>query len=223
MNPAAIPTPKPDAEDGRWINVHNRYVCEAKEKEPEVIFIGDSIIQHLAYMDYWNQVFAPMHALNFGIGGDTTQHVLWRITNGELDNVTPKVVVVLIGTNNTESAEEVAGGVLEVLKLVREKQPDAYIVLLSLLPRGYLPNPLRDKNEAINAIVRERAQEMRKVEVLSIGQGLVQPDGTISHHDMYDYLHLTNAGYVKAFEPLAELLQQLLSEGEPEQDLTPSE
>ena len=64
---------------------------------------------------------------------------------------------------------------------------------------------------------------MNRVEVLNVGQGLVQPDGTISHHDMYDYLHLTNVGYEKAFEPLAELIQQLLSEGEAEQDLTPSE
>lgn len=96
-------------------------------------------------------------------------------------------------------------------------------MLQSLLPRGYLPNPLRDRNDAVNAIIREKAQAMSKVEMLSVGQGLVQPDGTISHHDMYDYLHLTNTGYEKAFEPLAELLQQLLSEGEAEQDLTPSE
>lgn len=70
---------------------HNRYVSEAKEKEPEVIMIGDSIIQHLEHVDYWNKAFAPMHTLNFGIGGDETQHVLWRMVNGELDNVKPKV------------------------------------------------------------------------------------------------------------------------------------
>lgn len=223
MNPAATPAIKPDSEDGRWMNVHNRYVSDAKEKEPEVIMIGDSIIQHLEHVEYWNRVFAPMHTLNFGIGGDQTQHVLWRILNGELDNVKPKVVVILVGTNNPESAEEVAEGILEIVKVVREKQPEAYIVLLSLLPRGYLPNPLRDRNESVNVIIREKAQTLTKVEVLSIGQGLVQPDGTISHHDMYDYLHLTNAGYEKALEPLADLLQQLLSEGEAEQDLTPSE
>lgn len=66
-------------------------MSEAKEKEPEVIMIGDSLIQHLEQLDYWNRVFAPMHTLNFGIGGDETQHVLWRISNGELDNVKPKV------------------------------------------------------------------------------------------------------------------------------------
>ncbi|XP_034247330.1 platelet-activating factor acetylhydrolase IB subunit beta homolog [Thrips palmi] len=223
MNPAATPTPKPDTQDGRWMNVHNRYVSEAKEKEPEVIMIGDSLIQHLEHLDYWNRVYAPMHTLNFGIGGDETQHVLWRISNGELDNVKPKVVVILAGTNNSGSSEEIAEGILEIVKVVRDKQPDAYIVLLSLLPRGHLPNPLRDRNEAINVIIKEKALAMNKVEVLSIGQCLVQPDGTISHHDMYDYLHLTNAGYEKAFEPLAELLQQLLSEGEVEHDLTPSE
>ena len=64
---------------------------------------------------------------------------------------------------------------------------------------------------------------MPKCEIVAIDKGFIQPDGTISHHDMHDYLHLTNSGYHKAFEPVHDLLLQLLSEGEPEKDLTPSE
>lgn len=65
---------------------------ETKEKEPDVLFIGDSLIQRLVHTEMWNNFFAPMHALNFGIGGDQIQNVLWRIENGELDHINPKVI-----------------------------------------------------------------------------------------------------------------------------------
>ena len=67
---------------------------EAKQKEPDVLFIGDSLIAHLANTEVWEQWFEPLHALNFGIGGDETQHILWRIQNGELDIIQPKVRMV---------------------------------------------------------------------------------------------------------------------------------
>jgi platelet-activating factor acetylhydrolase IB subunit beta/gamma len=71
---------------------HQRFVMETKEREPEVLFVGDSLIAHLLYTDLWETVFEPLHPLNFGIGGDQTQHVLWRLENGELDNIKPKVI-----------------------------------------------------------------------------------------------------------------------------------
>ena len=70
---------------------HRRFVSEAKEREPDVVFIGDSLIYHLQHSETWRRCFAPLHALNFGIGGDQTQHVLWRVTNGEMDSFCPKV------------------------------------------------------------------------------------------------------------------------------------
>jgi platelet-activating factor acetylhydrolase IB subunit beta/gamma len=66
-------------------------VDETKLWEPEVLFIGDSLIRNLAYTEMWKNVFVPMHPLNFGIGGDQTQHVLWRVLNGELEHIKPKV------------------------------------------------------------------------------------------------------------------------------------
>lgn len=74
-----------------------------------------------------------------------------------------------------------------------------------------------------NDVLKVKLENMPKVELIQIDNGFVQPDGTISHHDMHDYLLLTNAGSKKAFEPVHELLLQLLNEGEPEKDLTPSE
>lgn len=91
------------------------------------------------------------------------------------------------------------------------------------MPRGQHPNPLRDRLSKVNELLKTTINAFPKLEIVAIDKGFVQPDGTISHHDMHDYLLLTNAGSKKAFEPVHELLQQLLNEGEPEKDLTPSE
>lgn len=91
------------------------------------------------------------------------------------------------------------------------------------MPRGQYPNGLRDKNSKINRLLHEKVSNINKVEMVLIDKGFVQSDGTISHHDMHDYLLPSNAACRKAFEPIYDLLQQILSEGEPEKDLTPSE
>lgn len=95
----------------------------------------------------------------------------------------------------------------------------------TLLPRGHQPNKLREKNEQVNKLIAEKfpTTGSDKVQTVQIGKGLVQADGTISHHDMFDYLNLTNSGYKKVFEPIYDLLSQILHENEPEKDLTPSE
>ncbi|XP_075441085.1 platelet-activating factor acetylhydrolase IB subunit alpha1-like, partial [Ascaphus truei] len=90
-NPAAVPTAMPDVHgDGRWRSLHNHFVCDSKDKEPEVVFIGDSNVQFLHQLEVWRELFSPLHALNFGGGGDGTQHVLWRLENGEMEHIKPK-------------------------------------------------------------------------------------------------------------------------------------
>ncbi|KAL0281113.1 UNVERIFIED_CONTAM: hypothetical protein PYX00_002209 [Menopon gallinae] len=221
MNPCIQPVPveDPNGED-RWLNQHKKFIRESQDKESEVIFIGDSLIQYLQLTPVWLKWFVPMHSLNFGIGGESTQHLLWRIQNGEFDFCKPKVIVVLIGTNNHGyEPQQIAEGIIEIAKNLRDKQPDAYIVLLGLLPRGKTPNKNRERNEKVNEIVRNLASSVPKCEVLDIGKDLVQADGEIDDRDMFDYLHLTATGYEKVFEPVYELLTQLLTEGEPEPDL----
>ncbi|XP_066575421.1 platelet-activating factor acetylhydrolase IB subunit gamma isoform X3 [Amia ocellicauda] len=91
LNPAAIPTvPANTQGDDRWMSLHNRFVSDSKDKEPEVLFVGDSLIQLMHQFEVWRELFSPLHALNFGIGGDATQHVLWRLSNGELDHINPR-------------------------------------------------------------------------------------------------------------------------------------
>lgn len=92
-----------------------------------------------------------------------------------------------------------------------------------MLPRGQHPNPIRDKIAQVNKLLKTSVDTFQKVELVQIDNGFIQPDGTISHHDMHDYLLLTNSGSKKAFEPVYELLLQLLNENEHEKELTISE
>lgn len=131
MNPCVLPTPLPDLDgDKRWHSIHRRFISDCREKDPDVIFLGDCIFETVQDTEAWNKYFAPLHCLNFSIRDDCTEHVLWRIENGALDNVNPKIVVLHVGTNNVRnSAEEVAEGVLANVTKIRQKLPNAYIVL----------------------------------------------------------------------------------------------
>lgn len=87
-------------------------------------------MQALQHTDTWNDLFAPLHCLNFGIHRDRIENVLWRIVNGELDNVKPKAIVLHVGTNNYDNTpEEIADGIIEIIQLIRERHPDVYVVL----------------------------------------------------------------------------------------------
>eukprot|EP00095_Tigriopus_kingsejongensis_P006905 maker-scaffold126_size328755-snap-gene-1.17 protein:Tk06905 transcript:maker-scaffold126_size328755-snap-gene-1.17-mRNA-1 annotation:"platelet-activating factor acetylhydrolase ib subunit gamma" len=203
--------------DQRWMSMHQRYVSEARESEPEILWIGDSIIQRLVNSNIWERSFCQMHSLNFGISGDRTETLLWRIENGELEGLAPKVIVVLVGTNNfDDSAEDTATAIETICSTIRNKQPQAYLVVLSLLPRGHSPNPLRERNAKVNSLIADYLRGNGRAQLINIDPGFIQADGTISHHDMLDFLHLTQKGYDRAFEPVNDLLQQLLSESESE-------
>ena len=92
MSCSSKPKELPDNDgDNRWMDMHNRFVAEAREAEPDVLWVGDSLIQNLVNSHIWERHFCQMHSLNFGIGGNRTEHVLWRLQNGELDVLSPKV------------------------------------------------------------------------------------------------------------------------------------
>jgi len=215
---ATTATSPPDVQgDDRWMSMHRRFLQEARDAEPEILWIGDSLIQNLSHSKIWEDSFCGMHSLNFGIGGDRTEHVLWRLENGELENLSPKIIVVLVGTNNHgDTPSEIAEGLKAICTVLRDQQPQAFVVLLSLLPRGHMPNPLRERNKEVNVMLEEYVKGNSKLQMVNIDTGFIQADSSISHHDMYDYLHLTQKGYFKAFEPVNELLTQLLQEMEGE-------
>ncbi|XP_068187159.1 platelet-activating factor acetylhydrolase IB subunit alpha2 [Antennarius striatus] len=215
VNPAAVAEPVQDVQgDGRWMSQHARFVQECKDAEPDVLFVGDSMVQLMQQFGIWRELFSPLHALNFGIGGDTTCNVLWRLQNGELENIRPKVVVLWVGTNNYKhTAEQVAGGILAIAELLTSRLPKAKVVVLSLLPRGEHPNQLRDKNAAVNVFLRSSLPRLgQKAQFLDVCREFVHSDGTIIPQDMFDFLHLTSMGYRKVAKPLSDLLLQILEE-----------
>lgn len=212
-NLATLPRPQEDLDqDGRWLSVHELYVAEAQEKEPEVLFIGDSHIQLLEQSEIWKEYFAPLHCLCFGCRGDTTSNVLWRLQNGELECIKPKVIVLLIGTNNRgQTASEVLGGIRAIVEYVSGKQPQATLFVLKIPPRGHRPNPKRQIIAEINGGLQETLAHVPKTQILDIDPGFLSADGSLDHRDMYDYLHFTNQGYWKAFEIVHIAIQSVLS------------
>jgi len=210
--------------EGRWMSMHHRFVSETRDAEPEVLWVGDSLMQNLFNSRIWDTSFCLMHSLNFGISGDRTENVLWRLQNGELENLSPKMIVLSVGQENYgDTPENIAEGVQAICALIRSKQPQAFLIVLTLLPRGSPDSPLRQRNMKVNAMMAEYVKGNSRVQLVNIDTGFVQVDGTISHHDMFDYVTLTQKGYSKAFEPVNELLTQLLQEMEGEVGRTEAE
>ncbi|XP_076111629.1 platelet-activating factor acetylhydrolase IB subunit alpha2-like isoform X2 [Mytilus galloprovincialis] len=166
----------------------------------------------MQFSEIWVKMFQPLHSLNFGIGGDQTQHVLWRVENGEMDDVQPKVVVLLVGTNNYDHTDkEVTEGILAIVKAIQERQSQAQIIVLGIPPRGEKPNPLREKISKINEGLCSKLSGTPNISFLNAEfSSFINSEGLIDSKDMYDYLHFTNEGYRKFCEPLVEEVQSLL-------------
>jgi lysophospholipase L1-like esterase len=158
--------------------------------------------------------FEPLKSANFGIGGDRTQHVLWRLQNGELEGIQPKVAVLMIGTNNlgSNTEEEIAAGITAIVKAIHSKSPDTKVLLLGIFPRSAkATDAVRDKIKKINERIAEMGKE-KYVRYLDIGQKFLEEDGSLSKKIMPDYLHLSAKGYqiwADAVEPkVKELLEK---------------
>ena len=210
-------TPKP--RPGDWMTRHQGFVAQAHAGGIDVVFLGDSITDgwRNTGLAAWKQHFAPLKAANFGIAGDGTQNVLWRITNGELDGFEAKVVVLLIGTNNipntfegtTQAAE--AGMVTEAITLlvstIRAKQPNAKILLQAILPRGEWENPGRACIRMVNA--KLPALESDHLRLVDLGH-LFLDGAHITHDVMSDFLHPTGKAYGFWGPALAPAVKDLL-------------
>lgn len=203
-----------------FIASHEKFVGIAKEGKAQLVFLGDSITAEWggAGKEVWARSFTPYTPANFGISGDRTQHVLWRIENGELETIKPRAVVLLIGTNNSgfDSAEGIAKGVTKIVETIRARQPQAKVLLMGVFPRSEQPStaekvyPGREKLKRVNKIIA-KLDDGKNIHFLDIGERFLQPDGSLSKEIMPDYLHLSAAGYqiwADAIGPkLAELMQ----------------
>jgi lysophospholipase L1-like esterase len=218
-NPATTPSPR-KTKDGKgdepgWMKQHEGFLAIAKKGDVDVLFLGDSITAGWKGngKDVWAKNFAPLKAANFGIGGDRTQHVLWRIQNGELDGIKPKVAVLMIGTNNSggDSAEQIADGVTAIVKTLREKSPSTKVLLLAVFPRGAKAenNAQRTKLIEVNQRI-SKLDDGQNVRYLDIGKAFLKSDGELTKDIMPDYLHLSPRGYEIWAEQILPSLNRML-------------
>lgn len=216
---------------------HRQLLEKAKAGTIDLYFLGDSITRRWgctdrAYQDLmanWKSHFHGWNAANFGWGGDTTHSVLWRVQNGELKGVNPKVIVLQAGTNdigwrsyNDSEAEakaaEIVEGIGAIIDACREKAPDAVILLTGVFPRGDNPAvaPLIvSTNEGLAQLAEEKGARY-----LNINDGLTDDDGALIEGMTVDGLHLSGKGYDVWAEALEPHLTELLGP-RAEEDLAP--
>ena len=217
---ASSPAPKNDK--GRFLTMHASFLERAKQGPIDLLFLGDSITERwTSAQDVWKAHYEKYNPANFGISGDATQHILWRIQNGELDNIHPKVLVLMIGTNNTKgnSADEIAAADKLIVQKIREKLPDTKILLLAIFPRG--------PQKAHNGTVDDGVERMQKIHAinaelakmdngntirfLDIGNQFLDANGKIPADVMPDQLHPSPKGYDIWAAAMQPLLDQMMA------------
>lgn len=177
----------------------------------ELVFDGDSITDGWQGRgkEVWAKNFADRRAFDFGISGDRTQHVLWRLDKGQVDGLDPKLVAIMIGTNNlgSHSAEQIAEGITAVVKEYQKRCPNAVILLQGVFPRAQSPqDPARAKIKDINQRISALG-DGQKVIYVDFGDKFLEPDGTMSAEIMPDFLHPSAKGYeiwAEAIKPIVD-------------------
>ena len=193
---------------------HESFNTRVAKGNVDLVFIRDSITQGWGGKGVWAKFYAKRNTVNLGIGGDRTQHVIWRLDNGNLKNITPKAAVIMIGTNNAGSntSKEIAEGVTAIVKQIQTKSPKTKILLLGVFPRGTNnADKRRQVNEGANAIFKKLA-DGKHVHYLDIGTKFLEKDGTLTRKIMPDLLHLSEAGYTIWAESIEGKLKELMGE-----------
>ncbi len=214
---------RPAKREASWVKRHEGMVDEAKKGGIDLLFIGDSITDGWrgAGKDVWKKNFEPLKAANFGIGGDRTEHLLWRLQNGELEGIAPKLAVLMIGTNNTHAGhqpEEIAAGVSAIIETVKAKCPKARVLLLAVFPRGPdAKDAKRLNNDKVNALIAKLDDGGKTVKFLDIGAKFLDADGMLSKKIMWDLLHPTARGYEIEAEAILPAVREMMGEGVPAQ------
>lgn len=211
-NDAVVPVPR----EGGWMNRHQSFNTRVKQGNVDLLLIGDSITQGWegAGKNVWAKFYAKRNAVNLGIGGDRTQHVIWRLDNGNVDGIKPKAAVLMIGTNNSGSntSEQIAAGVKTIVERLRTKLPETKILVLAIFPRGATKDDARRKtNEGANAIIAKLADE-KMVFFQDIGSKFLEADGTLSKEIMPDLLHLNEKSYTIWAEAIEPNVKKLMGE-----------
>jgi platelet-activating factor acetylhydrolase IB subunit beta/gamma len=178
---------------------HNKILGMKFEQEIQVVFLGDSLTRRWEDNPaLWDRYFSGCHAANFGVGGDCLENIKWRILNGELDGILPKIILLLAGTNNLDrdSEEAIVDGIREIAEIIRRKLKHTKLVVLGLLPRNinetgiHYARKISRINGRLGLLPADAGISFR-----DIGTDLINEQGAVSETIMPDGLHLNNHGY----------------------------
>lgn len=192
-----------------WIPRHQAVLDRNKQGEVDMIFVGDSITQgwERAGRSTWQQYYAKRNVVNLGFSGDRTQHVLWRLQNGEIAGISPKLAIILIGTNNSNGSDntsrEIGEGIIAICQKLRADLPDTKMLILAIFPRGETPSPQRQKNAEASSLAATVADN-EWIYYLDIGDEFLGKNGRLPKELMPYYLHLNARAYqiwAEAIEP----------------------
>jgi len=211
-NPAAEPAQR----DDRWVRRHNHLIDDVKAHagKVDVLFVGDAIVDNFREAQLgitsfskidtgggktvWEEQWKPLNALNIGVAGDRTEHILWRLQNGGVAGIKPKVVVVLAGAANLleNSDEQIAGGVKAVVQEVRKQLPEAKVLLMGIFPRGYTgKDPMQVRVKNINTQIAKLDDGGKTTKYLDIGNKFLDDKGGAIAEMMPDRANLNTKGY----------------------------
>ena len=206
--------------DQRFVKRHEGFVAEAKKGGVDLLLVGDFLTDDFrgnnknGVKAIFDKAFARYHPANFGQGGDYTQHVLWRLQNGELEGIRPKVVMLMIGgTNgsNNDPPEKIAAGVAAIIDTVKQKSPGTKVLLLSVPPWMEMGH-LRARHTSVNPLLPKLDDGGKTVKYLDLTPKFLQADGTVSKDVMPDGVHLSDQGYQIWADAVAGPIEDLMKD-----------
>jgi platelet-activating factor acetylhydrolase IB subunit beta/gamma len=199
--------------DDQSVAKHNKILGMKDEYDIQLVFLGDSLTRRWEdNIDLWNKYFSAYSAANFGVGGDCLENIKWRILNGELDGIDPKIIIILAGTNNLDkdSEETIVKGIREIAEIIQHKLKNTKIVILGLLPRNVNETGM-NYAQKIGRINRqlESLYANTGITYRDIGTDLLNGQGVVSDTIMPDGLHLNGNGYEIIGPKLRSIINEL--------------
>ncbi len=211
-NSATTPVSK---ESPSWLMRHEAVNADVRKGNVNLLWIGDSIVENWDDQGKatWDTYYAHRGSANLGIGGDRTEHLLWRLDHGNIDGISPKLAIVMMGQNNgsTNTAEEIAEGVTAIVTKLRDKLPDTKILLLGIFFRGEHPNEEQKRLARTNEIVSKLADD-KVVFYMNINSIFLNPDGSIPAALMPDFEHPSAEGHKVWAETIEPKVSELMGD-----------
>ncbi len=215
-NTAAIAAEREGPSHKKWMGKHIKQQTKCQSlKRVDLLMIGDSITEGWQShgKKIWNEYYSKRNAFNIGISGDTTQGVLWRLQSGAFEKISPKLSVLMIGTNNHKhTPEEVAEGIKVNLKELKKQFPKTKILLLNIMPRGKDPSntKLHLKNVKTNKIIKKYVDD-KTVFLVDMNEAFLLKNGMLNMDLMRDQVHPNEAGYRVWAEAMEPFIQKVIS------------